>query len=423
MTAVPGRRRNRRPGTPHRVLVETGKEGKVTHDHPESTPLGRPGRTRDQWRSVRADLNRRRSDLTARAAEDFPAHRRVAGTPLLARPGWIPDRPVPLERVRLVWTGETPATEVDGHSPALDPIRPQRDDGTPYATYSEAVGELARPRLFENRACYRLLQARGGDAPTLTFGRGHYFDVIDICEAAAHEFAAASHGGGTARTPFRALVGDPTDLTRRPVMAAVSTLLLRQDPRSAPAHHAEFVLHWRDPAKVATGGGLHQVTPVGMFQPSHDAPWNEANDFGLWRAIVRELSEELLGTSEDYGSGTAPIDYDAWPFHRALGEARASGAASVHWLGLGVDPLTFVTDLLTVLVLDAEVFDELFRDLAATNDEGHLVGVEDGTGRSLGVPFRADRIERLTTVEPMQSAGAALLRLAWLHRDTLLGRA
>ncbi|MES4902187.1 MULTISPECIES: XRE family transcriptional regulator [unclassified Streptomyces] len=396
----------------------------MTHDHPESAPRGRPGRTRDQWRSVRADLNRRRSELTARAAEAFPAHWRVAGTPLLARPEWIPGRPVPLERVRLVWTGETPATAVDGHSPALDPVRPLRDDGTPYASYAEAVGELARPRLFENRVCYRLLQVRGSDAPTLTFGRGHYFDVIDICEAAAHEFAAAAPAGADqapdpARTPFRALIGDPTDLTRRPVMTGVSTLLLRH----GPAHHAEFVLHWRDPAKVATAGGLHQVMPVGMFQPSHDALWNEANDFGLWRAVVRELSEELLGTSEDYGSDTAPIDYDGWPFHQALAEARGSGAAQVHWLGLGVDPLTFVTDMLTVLVLDAEVFDELFQDLAATNDEGHLVGVEDGTGRSMGVPFRADHIERFTTAEPMQPAGAALLRLAWLHRDALLGRA
>ncbi|MDX3227833.1 hypothetical protein [Streptomyces sp. ME19-01-6] len=405
----------------------------MTHDHPESAPRVLPGRTRDRWRSVRADLNRRRSDLTARAAEAFPARRRVAGTPLLARPGWIPDRPVPLERVRLVWTGDSPATSVDGHSPALDPIRPLRDDGTPYASYAEAVGELARPRLFENRACYRLLQVKGGGAPTLTFGRGHYFEVIDICEAVAHEFAAAAPPRGDrapdpARTPFRALIGDPTDLTRRPVMAAVSTLLLRHDPGRArgpaPEHSAaEFILHWRDPAKVATGGGLHQVTPVGMFQPSHDAPWNEDNDFGLWRAVVRELSEELLGTSEDYGSDTAPIDYDGWPLNRALGEARASGAARIHWLGLGVDPLTFVTDMLTVLVLDAEVFDELFQDLAATNDEGHLVGVEDGTGRSMGVPFWADHIERLTTVEPMQPAGAALLRLAWLHRDALLGRA
>ncbi|MEU5642826.1 XRE family transcriptional regulator [Streptomyces milbemycinicus] len=400
----------------------------MTHDHPASAPRVQPGQTRDQWRSVRADLNRRRSELTARAAEAFPAHLRVVGTPLLARPGWIPDRPVPLERVRLVWTGETPATPVDGHSPALDPIRPLRDDGTPYASYAEAVGELARPRLFENRACYRLLQVRGDDAATLTFGRGHYFDVIDICEAAAHEFAAANPAGGVrdpdpARTPFRAFIGDPTDLTRRPVMAGVSTLVLRHAPGPAPRDStAEFILHWRDPAKVATAGGLHQVTPVGMFQPSHDAPWNEANDFGLWRAIVRELSEELLGTSEDYGSDSAPIDYDAWPFNRALGEARASGAVSVHWLGLGVDPLTFVIDMLTVLVLDAEIFDELFQDLAATNDEGHLVGVEDGTGRSMGVPFRADHIERLTTVEPMQPAGAALLRLAWLHRDALLGR-
>ena len=398
----------------------------MTSDHTESARHAPPGRTRDHWRSVRQDLNRRRSALTARAARAFPARLRVAGTPLLARPGWIPDRPVPLERVRLVWTGDSPRAPVDGHSPALDPIRPLRDDGTPYATYAEAVRELARPRLFENRACYRLLGVSGGGTPTLTFGRGHYFDVIDICEAAAHEFAAAAPPEGEqppdpARTPFRALIGDPTDLARRPVMAAIATLVLRHGPGRAPAHHdAEFVVHWRDPAKVATGGGLYQVTPVGMFQPSHGAAWNEANDFDLWRAIVRELSEELLGTDEDYGSDTAPIDYDGWPFHRALGEARDSGAARVHWLGLGVDPLTFVTDMLTVLVLDAEVFDELFRDLAVTNEEGRLVGAEDGTGRSVGIPFRADHVERLTTVHPMQPAGAALLALAWRHRDALL---
>jgi hypothetical protein len=225
-------------------------------------------------------------------------------------------------------------------------------------------------------------------------------------------------GERTAGMPFRRALGDPTDLGRRPVMSAVSMLTIRYD-RAAGA--AEFLLHWRDPAKVASGGGLYQVMPVGMFQPSHDAAWNEANDFDLWRSIVRELSEELLGTTEDYGSGDQPIDYAAWEFSRVLGQARARGDLRVYWLGLGIDPLTFVADMLTVAVFEAKVFDEMFGRLVTANAEGHRVEFEDGTGRAAGLPLRADQVDRLTRHEPMQVAGAALLRLAWAHRDTLLG--
>ena len=75
---------------------------------------------------------------------------------------------------------------------------------------------------------------------------------------------------------------------------------------------SSFALHWRDPGKVAMNGGLYQVAPVGVFQPSHDAQWNVPNDFDLWRSIQREMHEELLGGSEEYGSDTAPIDYRSW---------------------------------------------------------------------------------------------------------------
>ncbi|MEU4116495.1 hypothetical protein AB0F71_18630 [Kitasatospora sp. NPDC028055] len=125
----------------------------------------------------------------------------------------------------------------------------------------------------------------------------------------------------------------------------------------------------------------------------------------MWRAIVRELSEELLGSSEDYGSGIRPIDYYAWPFNQALSAARAAGTLRVYWLGLGMDPLTLVTDMLTVAVFDAELFDETFARIASTNEEGHRVQLEDGTGHAVGIPF---------------TAGAALLQLAWQHRDVLL---
>ncbi len=52
----------------------------------------------------------------------------------------------------------------------------------------------------------------------------------------------------------------------------------------------------------------------------------------------------------------------------------------------------------------------------------------DGSGAVTGIPFTAETVERYagtetgteTGTEPMQPAGAALLRLAWRHRDVLL---
>jgi hypothetical protein len=67
-------------------------------------------------------------------------------------------------------------------------------------------------------------------------------------------------------------------------------------------------------------------------------------------------------------------------------------------LGLGVDPLTFATDLLVRVVIDAPVFDELFGGLVDVNAEGVV------TTR----PLTPAAIEDL----PMQAAGAALVRLA-----------
>jgi hypothetical protein len=123
----------------------------------------------------------------------------------------------------------------------------------------------------------------------------------------------------------------------------------------------------------------------------------------LWRNITRELAEELLGESEDHHSEHAPIDYHAWPFAARLAQARADGQLHVYCLGLGVDPLTFATDLLTAVVLDAAVFDDLFGAVAVDNAEGHVLAAQ---------PFTADAVEHILGKYPMQAAGAALLRLA-----------
>jgi hypothetical protein len=375
---------------------------------------GRPltGSERD-WLTVRSYLTEHRYELAVDAAEDYPPDRRVAGTPLLAAPGWLPPVPIPLQDIGLELTDADPKTPAEAELEAPPYLLPQRADGARYRRYSEAMGELAAPLVFENRATYRLTEADLASAvPRLAFADGRYFDGIDTGEAAAHEYAAAHRGGqapGSRPAGLRGRFADPCDLRRRPANLAISTLTLRLDRRTG---RASFLLHWRDPARVGHAGGLYQVVPVGVFQPSGEAPWNRRHDFSLWRCMIREFAEELGGRSEDYASDRAPVDYDSWPFARQLTDALGRGQVRVWCLGLGTDPLTYATDLLTVAVIDSGVFDAWFGVNPQRNAEGRILAARE---------FAARVIDRTVTGEPVQAAGAALLRLAWRHREALGG--
>ena len=315
------------------------------------------------WAAVRAHLRTHRYDLAVRAAAEFPAVRKLAGTPLLTAPAWLPPAPIPLSALDITMATAPP---VDLPAAAGHPD---------FLSYSAAMAALDAPAVFENRPTWRLVDADlAGPAPRLVFGDGTYFDSIDYGEAAAHEYAT----GGAA--PLRRAIGDPTDLARRPANMAISALTIRRDPVAGDT----FLLHWRDPAKVGHAGGLYQVVPVGVFQSSGP------DDFDLWRFLLREYAEEVLGEPEV----EAP-DYATWPFAVAM---TGNPGIAAHVLGLGVDPLTFATDLLVRVVLDAPVFDEVFGAWVAVNDEGAV------TTR----PFTAGAIDGL----PMQAAGAALVRLA-----------
>ena len=236
------------------------------------------------WLRVRSYLSEHRHGLALDAAGDYPADLRVAGTPLLAAPGWQPAEPVPLPEVGLELTpAQLPSPPAAPPALALGdaaaPLLPERPDGTRYLRYSDALRDLAAPAVFENRVTYRLTEARlttglTPGAPRLAFTRGRYFDGVDTGEAAAHEYAATRLGGRPAG--LRALIADPCDLRRRPANLAISTLTLRLHRASG---RASFLLHWRDPAKVGHAGGLYQVIPVGIFQPSGEAEWNEQPGF------------------------------------------------------------------------------------------------------------------------------------------------
>ena len=355
------------------------------------------------WLRVRSYLREHRHALAVDAAADYPAGRRVAGTPLLTAPEWQPAEPVPLHDIELEFIAHALSANAGPAEagPALAPLLPERPDGTRYRCYSDALRDLAAPAVFENRPTYRLIEADLGQA-RLAFIRGRYFDGVDTGEAAAHEFAATRLGAHPAG--LRAGIADPCDLRRRPANLAITTLTLR-----SCAGRASFLLHWRDPAKVGHAGGMYQVIPVGVFQPSGEDSRHEREDFSLWRCMLREFDEELRGAPEEYGAGP---DYDSWPFARHMNAALDRGQVRVWCLGLGVDPLTYATDLLTVAVIDSRVFDELFSLEPRGNAEGSVLAARE---------FAADVIDRTVTGEPVQAAGAAVLRLAWRHREILLG--
>jgi hypothetical protein len=388
------------------------RAGRLASDSPE------------RWRAARAGMNQRRHPLTQAAARLYPDAARVGTTALLCRPEWIPAQPLGLDEVKLTWAGHPPAAAVTGAEPASAHLRPLRADGSRYPGYADAIAALDPPAVFGNRPSYRLLAAGlTGEAGHMDLSLGRYFDGVNVTEALAHELAGAwpdpPRPAAAGSLPFRELIGDPCDLSRRSAMCAITTLTLRR----TAAGDASFLLHWRDPAKVTHAGGLYQVMPVGIFQPADDNPSSVRSDLSLWRSMAREFSEELLGTPEDYGELGTPLDYGRWPFYRELAAAREGGKLGVACVGLGVDPLTFAADILTVAVFDSDVFDRLFAGLVAANAEGRVTGPGAAAAPGTpGVPFTREAIRRLADgSEPMQAAGAAVLQLAWQHRRSLLG--
>lgn len=379
-----------------------------------------------RWRAERRWLNQHRSELARLAAGLYPADYRVPDTPLISRPDWLPREPVPLRSLDLTLDEWPHPIALDGSEPETLSLRPLCSAEEHFDRYTSAVKHLDPPRLFESRPSYRLLSA---SLPTreLGFGLAAYFDKLDVSEALGHELAVAcldKRRGLPSSTealrgslPFRDVLGDPFDPGRRAIIPAVTTLTIRL--RRYPAEPT-FLLHWRDPAKVATAAGVYDVIPAGEFQPASVALWDRRNDFDLWRNIVREFSEELLGTPEHDGSRSRAIDYDTWPLYQELEQAQEHGSVTPFFLGLGLDALTLAATVFTAVVIDDDVFSRIFGGAIEYNDEGVIVGPGVG-GAAEGIPFTRAAIQRLLRAEPMASPGAACLAVAWQQRDRLLG--
>jgi hypothetical protein len=90
----------------------------------------------------------------------------------------------------------------------------------------------------------------------------------------------------------------------------------------------------------------------------------------------------------------------------------------VFFLGLGLVPSTLTASILTVVVIDEDVFTEAFGSMVRFNEEGEITAVAGGTPTE-GVPFTETAVRRMLETEPMAASGAACLALAWKHRTGL----
>src|SRR5580693_1327244 len=177
----------------------------------------------EHWRRVRRLLNEHRLELAAMAAGLYPDLPRVAGTDLLCWPEWLPATPLDLADVPLSWVAGSPPPAVAASGAAAAHVLPRTGTATgpAYPTYTAAIEALDRPALFENRVCYRLLDADLGGAASssrsgLRFGPARYFDAVDLGAAVGHELTAAWASSGQppplTALPLRASVGDPCAL-------------------------------------------------------------------------------------------------------------------------------------------------------------------------------------------------------------------
>lgn len=376
---------------------------------------------------VRRVVSEHQHDLQRLAFQTSPQHLKPPrDTPvyLLTRPGWIMEAPVPVSETRLELNHGEQSRRWESARDEASTLLPYLPGSTRRrATYSQALIELGGRKELFNGFVYRLLDVHVGDGPpTLELGAGRYFDYLDTGEVLAYEAARAWRAGKRDfhSLRLRHLLRDPFDFPGRVTSCGVITLTVR---RSGQGVGAGFLLHRRNPKAGEVASGMLHAVPAGELAPSSIADDSAHRDLSLWRNIIREYAEEMLGVADARGKSGRPIDFDNdYPFSD-LTAAAVTGAAECYFLGIGLDPLTWKPEILTVCVFDADVFDSIFRlhllaaPVPGTDDHETEGTILMGTNAH-GIPFEENQVNHYLRSD-MRDAGRTCLSLAWYHRQRL----
>jgi hypothetical protein len=356
-------------------------------------------------------LREEQSSLAACVFERSPQDWRDGGIPMLARPEWIPSAPFDLEDLVIAWKEADDGQEVEKARRAaarvLSPLQI-----APISRYSDALVQIAGISALFDGTVYRLLDVDlASDAKRMLFTSSSYFPYLDTCEVLAFEAELRRSAGKRidGRGTLRRELVDPFELRNRVTILGINALTVRVEN-----DRARFFLHRRNPKQVVNNSGLLGLIPAGEFAPSDVSSEARLNDFNIWRNIMREYAEELLGADDAQGQGGRWIDYaNTFPY-RELEQARARGNLRIKILGLGIDPLTWKPELLTICLIEAKEFDSIFTPVPNRNDEGTIL-----TGNGDGLPFNVRTVAQYCTESAISPNAKAALQLAWQFRTEL----
>jgi hypothetical protein len=368
---------------------------------------------KDTFRAHLVSLRGDQLRLTQQALGRSPERWRVGDFPMLVRAEWIPDAPFDLSEISIEW-------QQDEHDDdALDAARQSASKVLSKLRlglvdrYSTALAEIAEMNNLFDGKIYRLVDVElTPEIKRMAFTESSYFAYLDTSEVLALEaecLVATKKRIDRAGSHRRSL-GDPFDFRNRVVSLGIDTLTIR-----VTGQCAGFFLHRRDPRQVVNNANLIGVIPAGEFTPSDVSSEALMNDLDIWKNIMREYAEEMLGVEDALGQSGRWIDYAAESPYRELNDARANGLLKVKVLGLGIDPLPWKPELLTVCIIESQAFDAIFADVPKRNDEGLILR---GNGKD-GLPFDAATIARYCKDHNISPNTKALLQLAWRFRAEL----
>lgn|GEM_PF-1345018 len=389
-------------------------------------------KSKEKYLRCRKYLKTNRSQLSYIAAEKYQRYI-TENLPLVTGENWIPDEPVPLNKVVLTTSQDHWNTNGDSdedvrystfyqlwYMPFVSCLRKAEN-------YSEAIGALDKPKIFKNRKHFRLISVYiNADVFRLTFGLSSYFKYIDTCEVLCYESAVKELAKGSWKLILNVLSKrrslTPFSFDKMHSNAGINTLTLI---RAGGALY--FYMHTRSKNEIGSAMGQNHVVPAGEFQPASDNLTAKAldADFNILHNILREYAEEFLGMEEYEGKDGISIDYENDPPFDVFKEGLDSKRIRPFFLGLGIDPLSFKTEILTVCVFDEEIFRTIFKNngseyrLQSEIEFGKLIA--EGKRELNGMLFNEDNVGIFHKGNTLP-AGVACLKLAWKFRDQLMGK-
>ena len=382
--------------------------------------------SREGFRAVRRWMSEPANQRQVAAAAHGTYAELLAPAPMnlfIADPAWVLPEPLELDRLAVTLVDEHHEPRVAETSYA--PLRrywPLGADNKPAGRYHEAVSEFdTPPDTWFNAPSYRLLgverSADGGFE--LRVGTTTYWDGYDSWAAlqfeAAHQLRES--GGTSLAGPYRQALGSPFDLANRVCAIGISVLTVCRTARGP-----FFYLQHRAAAGVATMPGLAGLVPAGEFQPTSAAYAALRSDADVWRCVMREFAEEILGRPDLNEQRGALVDYERESPFRELGLARRAGRVRPYILDIGFDPVSWKAGIRLVCVFEEDAYQEIFRGMLPGSDEGHLELsslVRDGDEPLPGMPFDEETVRTYLKAPAITAAARLCIGLTWEHREKL----